>query len=263
MATVGSVYDLVPVPRSSANILASKGGADTSKPAPTAVNKWVMASVVEDTASVVGKVFAEADRRDPKKQRKWVALVDGNNHQIDRIKAEAKARGVEVTIVIDFIHVIEYLWNAARCFYEDSDPGAEDWVRDRALSILEGGSSGVAGGIRRWATNLELGPHSRAKADECANYLTNKYPYLDYPAALQAGWPIATGVIEGAVRHLVKDRMDITGARWGLDGAEAVLRLRALQTNGDFDPYWSFHLNRERQRVHASRYAASIIPQAA
>jgi len=87
--------------------------------------------------------------------------------------------------------------------------------------------------------------------------------YLDYPTALAAGWPIATGVIEGACRHLVKDRMDITGARWSVDGAEAVLKLRALRCNGDFDTYWKFHLDQERQRVHESRYAEGVIPTAA
>ena len=83
---------------------------------------------------------------------------------------------------------------------------------------------------------------------------------IDYPAQ---GWPIATGVIEGACRHLVKDRMDITGARWGLDGAENILKLRAVHSNGDFDQYWSYHLDQERHRVHQTRYADNEIPQAA
>ena len=86
---------------------------------------------------------------------------------------------------------------------------------------------------------------------------------LDYPTALHNGWPIATGVIEGACRHLVKDRMDITGARWGLSGAEAILKLRALHSNGDFDTYWRYHLAQERRRVHESRYLNGHIPQAA
>jgi hypothetical protein len=79
-------------------------------------------------------------------------------------------------------------------------------------------------------------------------------PHLGYNTALARGWPIATGVIEGACRHLVGDRLDITGARWGLQGAEAVLKLRALHTNGDFPAYWRFHLAQEHQRVHQARY---------
>jgi len=72
--------------------------------------------------------------------------------------------------------------------------------------------------------------------------------------ALAKGWPVATGIIEGACRHIVKDRMDITGARWGLAGAEAILKLRALTANGDFDSYWHYHLRREHERIHHARY---------
>ena len=113
------------------------------------------------------------------------------------------------------------------------------------------------------ATNAHLEPARRKGADDCASYLTAKVRYLDYPTALEKGWPIATGIIEGACRHLVKDRMDSTGARWGLEGAEAVLKLRALRCNGDFDAYWHYHPSQERRRVHQSRYAADVIPQAA
>ena len=92
---------------------------------------------------------------------------------------------------------------------------------------------------------------------------TSKARYLDYPKALEHGWPIATGVIEGACRHLVKDRFDLTGARWGLHGAEAILKLRALRSNDDFEKYFHFHLSQERQRVHQTRYANGVIPLAA
>jgi hypothetical protein len=79
--------------------------------------------------------------------------------------------------------------------------------------------------------------------------------------ALRAKQP--DGVYQGACRHLVKDRMDITGARWRLDGAEAILKLRAIRTNGDFDEYWTYHLERERQRIHETRYANGVIPHEA
>jgi hypothetical protein len=78
----------------------------------------------------------------------------------------------------------------------------------------------------------------------------------DAALGLAAGWPIATGVIEGACRHLIGDRLDITGARWGLPGAEAILKLRAMIANGDFDTYWRFHLAQDHRRVHQTRYQA-------
>jgi len=262
MAEVGAVYDLTPVRRGPADVLASKGGADAA-PAPRARAKWVTASVAEDAAEVIGRVFDEAERRDPEHKRRWVALVDGNRHQIDRIQAEAEQRKVKVAIVVDLIHVLEYLWGAVWCFFAEGDAAAEEWVRGRALAVLEGKAHDVAAGIRRRATTAGLAKPKRKKADDCAKYLINKSDYLDYPGALAAGWPIATGVIEGTCRYLVADRMDITGARWSVEGAEAVLKLRAVRCNGDFDAYYRFHLDRERRRVHESRYANGVIPLAA
>ena len=168
-----------------------------------------------------------------------------------------------MAVLIDFIHVLEYLWKAAWSFHDEADPAAQQWVHDKALAVLDGKARTVAASIRGLATRRKLDPRERTGADTCAIYLTAKAPYLDYPRALQADWPIATGVIEGACRHLVKDRMDITGARWGLDGAEAILKLRALRSNGDFDEYWRYHLEQERRRVHQIRYRDGIIPQAA
>jgi len=264
MAEVGAVYDTTPIPRGPADILP---GNDTERrdatAGPAARNKWLTASVVNDAATVVATVFDEAERRDPDHHRTWVALVDGNNHQIQRIRAEAKARGATVAIIVDFVHVLEYLWKAAWSFHPEGDPAAEAWVRRHAQTILGGRATRVAGALRRAATTAGLEPARRANADTCATYLTNKREFLDYPTALQAGWPIATGIIEGACRHLVKDRMDLTGARWGLHGAEAVLKLRALHSNGDFDTYWDYHLTQEQRRVHQTRYADDTIPRAA
>lgn len=262
LAEVGAVYDLTPVPRTPADVLATKSG-QSPPPAPKARGKWVTASVVDDAATVIATVFDEAERRDPGHARRWVALVDGNNHQIDRIEAEAHTRGVDVAIVVDLIHVLEYLWGAAWCFYAEGDPAAQAWVHDRALAVLGGKAREVAAGIRRRATTACLNKQKRKKADACAKYLTNKADYLDYPTALAGGWPVASGIIEGTCRYLVADRMDITGARWSLNGAEAVLKLRAIRANDDFDDYWKFHLNNERHRVHETRYADYTIPTAA
>ncbi|MCA1698342.1 MAG: ISKra4 family transposase [Actinobacteria bacterium] len=264
MAEVGAVYDITPASRTAADVMpADDAQRAAAIAAPAAKNKWLTASVVDDAASVVGALFDEADRRDPRHCRDRVALVDGNNHQISRISAEACARDVNVTIVCDFIHVLEYVWKAAWSFHKEGDPAAELWVRGHAQQILTGHATKVAGQIRRQATNAGLDPMARAGADKCAAYLTNKQAYLDYPTALANGWPIATGVIEGACRHLVKDRMDITGARWGLDGAEAILKLRAIRSNGDLDDYWRYHLTQEHRRVHQSRYADHYVPRSA
>ncbi len=112
--------------------------------------------------------------------------------------------------------MLEYVWKAAWSFYDKGEPTAEDWVADQARKILHSNARQVAAGIRRRATAYGYSPAERAGAGECARYLDNKNDHLDYATALQKGWPIATGIIEGACRHIVKDRMDITGARWWL-----------------------------------------------
>ncbi len=260
MAELAAVHDAVPAPRTAADII-SPPGSDPPPPrnrGPMAAGKWLTASVTDDIRSVVAAGSGEAARRDPGQKRTWAALVDGNNAQIEAITNEAARRGVTVPILIDFIHVLEYTWKAAWSFFDKGDPAAEEWVAAQAAKILEGKAGQVAAGIRRRASLFAYSPAERAGADECAAYLTAKGPFLHYPAALAAGWPIATGVIEGACRHLVKDRMDITGARWGLAGAEAILKLRALISNGDFDEYWAFHLRQEHHRVHQARYQDNV-----
>ena len=208
IAEVGAVYDVTPAPRTPADILPAPG-SDTPEPAPGPVStgKWLTASITDDTAAVIGQVFDEADRRDPDHARTWIALVDGNNHQIEQIEDEASDRRVPVTILIDFIHVLEYVWKAAWSLHTEGDPAAEIWVRRHTIDILNGKARQTAATIRGAATRAGLGRDERAGADKCATYLTNKRRYLDYPKALKQGWPIATGVIEGACRHLVKDRM--------------------------------------------------------
>jgi GNAT superfamily N-acetyltransferase len=114
-----------------------------------AVNKWLTASVADDAADVIAAGFDEASRRDPDQHGTWIALVDGNNHQIGRIKAEARRRSISVPIIVDFIHVLEYLWKAAWCFHAEADPAAETWVAGHATAILEGRAGVVAAAIRR------------------------------------------------------------------------------------------------------------------
>ena len=276
MAEVAGVYDARPVPRAPEDVVSTPAAKRREKKAraaasasgkkgkrgprePQARNKWLSASVTSDIPAVVASAFGEAERRDPGHLREWVVLIDGNNAQLEAVAAEAAKRGVAVTVVIDFVHVTEYCWKAAWSFFEKGEPAAEEWVARQLRKILGGKSSQVAAGIRRRATAYGYAGAERAGADECARYLDNKKEYLRYDAALAKGWPIATGIIEGACRHLVKDRMDITGARWGLEGAEAVLKLRAITANGDLDAYRRFHLRREHERIHHAKYQDSQV----
>jgi hypothetical protein len=266
MAETGVVFDVIspPEPRIPEQIMGRAPGQGAPG-SPRAVNRWYIADITASCAETIAALFDHAERRDPGHARTWIALADGNRHQIDVITAEAAARDVDVTILIDFIHVIEYLWKAAWCFHPPRDPAAEDWVTARGLDILHGRTASVISQIQAAAAADPPRPgseHARI-IRATVGYLTAKQPYLDYPRALAAGWPIATGVIEGACRHLVADRMGITGARWGLPGAQAMLWLRAIAANGDHDTYWTWHITQEHHRNHLSRYQDSDLALAA
>ena len=219
---------------------------------PKVKNKQVWASLRLSPAEVIEQLFAEAQRRDPLHERTWLVLVDGQEAQLAEVEKAIATHRADTRVIQDFIHTLEYLWKAAYCFHADGTEEAEAWVQAHALALLKGKVSDVAAGIRRSATRKDLSQEAREPVDKCADYLLKNKTRFEYAAALANGWPIATGIIEGACRHLVKDRMDLTGARWSLEGAEAVLRLRSLRASGDFEDYMVFHNNQERQRNYGS-----------
>jgi hypothetical protein len=254
MATVVSVYEVEPHPRRAEQVLDRQHESPGRRPKPQRKRTW--AGVEKNQKAMVEEGFVEAIRRDPDQQMTWVVLVDGNEDLIRQVDATAKRYKVDIVVVQDFIHVLEYLWKAAHALHPERPDERERWVGDRAKAVLEGHAREVAIGLRRAATRARLRWNKREPVDKAADYIENNQPRLRYDRALAQGLPIATGVIEGACRHLVKDRMDITGARWGLDRAEAILKLRSLKVSGDLEDYWAFHFRQE----HARNYPAAPIP---
>lgn len=246
MAAVASEYNVGKFKRTISevvNCLFSEGFTYKHKrPKPT--NKRVWASLKKNFEETVGEIFKEAETKDPKRKCTWVALVDGDSKQIKYLEKYAKKNGVKLTIVCDFIHVLEYLWKVSHVFFEKFNE-KQSWVKERLERILNGKSSLVAAGIRRSATRKKLVENKKEIIDRCANYLLNLSPYLKYNVYINNGYPIATGIIEGACRYLVQDRMGKTGARWGLEGAEAILKLRSLKASTEFDDYWEYYLRQE------------------
>jgi hypothetical protein len=256
MASVATVYEIAPHRRTAQQIMHPQASQSVAPKPPKPHDKRVWASVERTVTEVLDETFVEAKRRDLRGERAWVLLVDGQEEQLRQAYAAIKRHGANVTVIQDFVHVLEYLWGAAWCLHAEGDPKAEHWVREHATAILQGQSSVVAAGMRRSATRRGLSQAERAPLDKCAGYLLKNRERLDYALALQRGWPIATGVVEGACRHLVKQRMEVSGARWSLKGAEAVLRLRALRMSGDWDGYLAFHKRAERLRNYPQSAAS-------
>lgn len=256
MATLACVYDAAPAPRRPHDVIAVPGGRSGERQVrrgPHAEAKWLTGSVARGAKEVIRAAFDQAEARDRQHVRTWVVLADGDRHQIELIQAEATRRKAAIHLVIDLVHVLEYLWTAAWCFHARDDPAAEDWVAVQALAVLAGRTQQVTEYLTAQAGQHGLTESQRTGVEACVRYLTSNKEYLRYDEALASGWPIATGVIEGACRHLIGDRLDITGSRWGVEGAEAVLTLRAVIDNGDFEAYWAFHIRREHYRIHQTR----------
>jgi hypothetical protein len=254
MATVAAVYTVAPYIRTPEQVVRSLAPLREVAPErPPVEHKRVWASLEKTPEAVLAEAFAEGLRRDPGRNKTWVGLVDGNAKQLELLEALARQHAVQLTIVMDVVHVTEYLWDASVAFHAEASPQREQWVGERLHRILRGNAAQVAAGIRRSATLRGLSAQQRQPVDVAARYLLNHQRYMHYDRYLKAGLPIGTGVIEGACRHLVADRMDGV-ARWSLKGAEAVLRLRALRSSGDFAAYWSYHVAQEFQRNHVASY---------
>jgi hypothetical protein len=263
IAQVAAVYTIAPFVRTAEDLIRELRPAGTAPPArarPRPEGKRVWASLAKEPEEVIDEAFLDAASRDPKHRKRRVVLVDGNADQLDRVRAAAHQHRAKVTIVLDLMHVLEYLWKAAYVFFPEGSPAAESWVTERLLWLLCGDAGQVIASIRRTATARGLTRKARKPADVCANYIEHHKRYVRYDVYLKAGLPIATGVIEGACRHVIRSRMEIAGARWSLEGAEAILRLRSLRASGDLDAYWKHHEQRELARNHASRYANEKIP---
>ena len=209
MAQVATVYSIAPWQRTSSDVLHGlRDPRDEARPRPS--NKRVWASVQHSAQSVIDDAFAEAHRRDPDHQRWWVVLVDGQRDQIRRVRRAARKFGAE--IVLDIVHVLEYLWRAAYAFHDDGTPEAEAWVEHQLVKLLSGRSAGeVAKSMRLMAKHHGLDATAARPVEKAAAYLIKYTRLLHYDRALADGLPIATGVIEGACRYLVQDRMGRTG----------------------------------------------------
>ncbi|MEW6737457.1 MAG: ISKra4 family transposase [Acidobacteriota bacterium] len=215
MAQVASVYTIEPYVRSAEDIVKEfRPISQVDNKRPQVENKRVWASIEQSAETVIGSAFDEAQKRDPKLKKIWAILIDGNPIQLDIIERKVEQLSIEPFIIIDIIHVLGYLWKAAFAFNEEGSKEAEMWVTERLFALLQDNSQHVAAGMRRSATLRGLSKKEREPVDKCADYLLKYAPYLHYDEYLALGLPIATGVIEGACRHLIQDRMDINGYYW-------------------------------------------------
>ena len=262
MAEIVAVADFTPAVREPEDIAAPQGRRK-AHPGPKARDKWVSASITESIEDMIAAAYDEADRRDPERARQRVFLVDGNKQQITAIEDHARQRGLKVPVLIDYIHVSGYLGKAAAALHPDDPVTAGQWADGQLLRVLHGRARAVAATLASVAAKTRANPRKRGldltAMDKAVTYLTNNCQHMRYDKALEKGWPIATGMIEGACRFVIEDRFGITGARWSPDGAETILKLRAVVVNGDLHDYMTYYKQRYRDEHHLSRYDPATI----
>jgi hypothetical protein len=249
MATVATVFTRAPWVRTPQQVIESlfptcrRTSGDAPAP-PRPENKRVWASLLKGKTAVIQEVAEEMDRRDPSRYLTRLALTDGERAL--QIRVDQK---LNVTLILDLLHVLEKLWKAAYVFHSEGSLEADLWVMDRALRILFGEVGQVVKGIRQSITKRGLSGASRKTLEGVAGYLYRNRDRMRYDEYLANGWPIASGPVEGACKNLIKDRMERSGMRWTEAMAEAIVQLRAIYLSGDFDRYWEYHITQDQKRL--------------
>jgi hypothetical protein len=259
MAIVGAVYTVNRYVRTPAEVVAALFGDDRTQPKrerPKPCHKQTIANLAfvdaEGTHSGIETTYLwlqeEIWARNRNFVKEMVHLCDGQEALWDAREAYLPQRNT--TNILDLLHVTPRLWQAAHVFYQEKSDDAELFVRERVLRVLEGKAEMVIRGLRQMGTKRKLTGSKKATLAKVCAYLENNLERMRYDEYLAKGYPIASGVIEGACRHLVKDRMERAGMHWTRPGAQAMLNLRSIHVNGDWDEYQTFRITCETKKLY-------------
>ena len=251
MATVATVFTQKPYYRTPEEVteslfepkinIAGKEKKSRNKPE----HKRVWASLIKGKEKVISEVFEEIKSRDPNKEKIRAVITDGER----ALQRQVKNQMGKITLILDLFHVLEKLWKAAYVFHQEGSEEAKGWVKKYTHSILSGKVSQVIKGIRQSATKRGIRGNNRKTIDNVTKYFYRNRPYMKYNEYLSQGLPIASGSVEGACKNIVKDRMERSGMRWTRNMAEAMLMMRAIYLSDDFEDYWSFHIQKDQERL--------------
>jgi hypothetical protein len=249
MAAVGAVYTIKPFVRTADDVVDEGDRQEAAATRPRPSHKRVRAELLVGKVALFLWLADEVIRRNPEGTKPVVFLSDGERALHDR-QDEYLPAGT--TCILDLYHVLEKLWKAAWCFFDEATQKREahQWVEKELRMLLEGKVGYVIGGLRQMMTKRELKGAVRKGVREVANYLERNRDRMKYDDYLAKGYPIGSGVVEGACRHLVKDRLERAGMRWRPEGAQAMLDLRATYLNGEWEAFWSYHVETEDERLY-------------
>ena len=253
-ACVGGVYTVEPFVRTAEDVVDEVLRKKAKENRPVPKNKQLRAALTHeiDGREVKGKEqifswFAEqVQLRNKNGTKPMVCVMDGARSLWTMLARYV----VGVICILDIYHALEYLWLAAYCFFPEGSNEAEAFVTERLKRILEGKVGYVIGGLKQMETKGNLNKAKRAQLTKVLTYFENNRRFMQYDEYLANGYPIGSGVVEGACRHLVKDRMEGTGMRWRVAGAQAMLNLRAVFLNDDWDSFQQYRIELNCQKLY-------------
>jgi hypothetical protein len=259
-AVVTSVYTIAPYPRTPQAVVASFFQQNQTETTPKKKtnrcqpqHKHIWATL-EGKEAALERLAKQVTAREGDHILSRVALCDGYEPLQTRITHQFS----DFTLILDFIHADEYLWAVANAVLGEKNPHRLTWMADYTLKILSSQTEQVIATFQQMAQDGSYTVAQRTQLEKTANYFQRNLPYMDYATYLKRGWPIASGVIEGACRHFVKDRCELSGMRWTQTGVEHLLRLRAIAENGDWDDYHQFRKRQRHTRLYAQPYPEQI-----
>jgi hypothetical protein len=222
--------------------------ATSRPPRPAPVGKELRATLAGKHTAFERLIRRVVQREGPHIRHR-VALTDGAKP----LQHQVRDKLSKFTLVLDIIHAVEYLWNAANALLGETSPDRISWVKEQLLHILSGRTSTVIQTLEACIQDPALSASQRRALNTTIGYYRRNLPFMRYDLCLAQGWPIGTGVVEGACGHLVKDRMEQSAMRWTPSGAQAILDLRAVRINGDWDDYQEFRRHCQHQRLYDHR----------
>lgn len=250
MATVASVHTQGRRRRSPEDVIVSlfdpEKKVDRKKNYCKPEKKRVWASLDAGKEAFIKDVEEEMSWRDTDGKKIRILVMDGER----ALKKRSEQIIKNVVMILDFIHVLEKLWDVGHALYGEGTDDAQVFVRKKSLCVLQGGVGQVVKGIRLIVTKRKLKGKKEKTLTSTANYMYSNRFRMKYHEYLSEGYPIASGYVEGACKNLIKDRMERSGMRWSWDMAEAMVKMRATYLSGDMDEYWAYHIDKEQERLH-------------
>jgi hypothetical protein len=192
-------------------------------------------------------------RRDPEGNKPIIVLIDGAPSLENTLKIRLSKMQIEHRVeayILDFIHLLEYVWKVANAHLGENHSGREDWVKKQARLLLNSQHQKV---LKQWNNILQsqrLSNYKKNLLKRSISYLTNRPHMIDYKSYLDKGFPITTGAVESACGHFIKSRMEQNAMHWSKAGAQSMLDIRAVKKNQDWDQYMDFFIQKEQHKLY-------------